>query len=98
MADLPSRQGHQEEAHGVVTQSSDTSPEAEWVQIEIMRRMPTWQRLQIMESLITATRALALQGLAQRYPGESSEQLRRRLVELLYGVDLAQKAYGPQQE
>jgi len=82
----------------MVTQSADTSPEAEQVQIEIIRRMPSWKRLQIMDSLISATRALALQGLARRFPDESPQQLRRRLVEMLYGADLAEKAYGARQE
>jgi hypothetical protein len=83
---------------GMITQSPDTSPESERVQIEIIRRMPSWKRLQTMDSLISATRALALQGLARRYPDESPEKLRRRLVEMLYGADLAEKAYGPRQE
>ena len=41
------------------------------------------------------TRALALTGLQERYPGESPARLRRRLADLWLGPELAARAYGP---
>jgi hypothetical protein len=40
-------------------------------------------------------RDLALTGLRERHPQDSSAQLRRRLADLLLGKELAAKAYGP---
>jgi len=40
-------------------------------------------------------RALAMAGLRQRYPNEDAHRLRRRLVDLWLGPELAEKTYGP---
>jgi hypothetical protein len=48
-----------------------------------------------MMSLNRWVRALALNGLRQRHPEAGEAELRRRLAGLLYGEELAEKAYGP---
>jgi len=40
-------------------------------------------------------RTLALAGLRQRHPDDTSAQRQRRLADLLLGPDLAAKVYGP---
>ncbi len=73
---------------------TDTSPEAERVQIELMRQAPAWRKLQLVGQLNRSLRALALSGLRQRHPGESEVELRRRLADMVLGPDIAAKAYG----
>jgi hypothetical protein len=75
---------------------SDTSPEAERVQIEILRAMPSWRKFQLLNDLIVTGRKLALAGLRERFPGASGDELRRRLATLLLGPELAAKVYGPE--
>ena len=75
---------------------SDTSVQAERVQIEIMRAMPTWQRFRLWNDLIVTGRKLALAGLRERFPEANPEELHRRLAILLLGPELASKIYGPQ--
>jgi hypothetical protein len=75
---------------------SDTSPEAERVQIELLRAMPEWRKFQLLDDLIVTSRELALAGLRERYPDASPEELRRRLATLLLGPDLAARVYGPE--
>ncbi len=80
----------------MATRLSDTSAEAERVQIEILRSMPSWRKLQLVDDLVTTTRILALTGLRERFPAASSEELRRRLASIVLGPDLASRVYGPE--
>lgn len=75
---------------------SDTHPDAEKVQIEILRRMPVWRRIEIASQLTVTSREMALAGLRRRFPGESEEVLQRRLATLCLGPELARRAYGPE--
>jgi hypothetical protein len=73
----------------------DTHPEIERLQVELLRQMPAWRKLELMAGLSESVRMLALAGLRQRYPSESPAQRRRRLADLLLGPELAARAYGP---
>ena len=73
---------------------SDTSVDAERVQIEILRAMPSWRKFQLWNDLNMAMRHVALAGLRERYPSATPEELRRRLATLLLGPDLATQVYG----
>jgi len=73
---------------------SDTSAEAERVQIGGLRSMPTWQRFRLWNDLMVTGRKLAVAGLRERFPGASPEELHRRLAFLLLGPELASKIYG----
>ena len=41
---------------------------------------------------------MALAGLRQRHPDDTPAQQQRRLADLLLGLDLAARAFGPMQE
>ena len=77
---------------------TDTRPEAERVQIELLRRAPAWRKLQMVDQLNQSARALALCGLRQRYPRATPVELRRRLADLMLGAELAARVYGPLEE
>ncbi|MGD1156885.1 MAG: hypothetical protein ABSA41_13770 [Terriglobia bacterium] len=79
----------------MATRLSDTSAEAERVQIEILRSMPSWRKLQLVSDLVTTTRILALTGLHERFPAASSEELRRRLASIVLGPDNEIGPYKP---
>jgi hypothetical protein len=74
---------------------SDTSPDAERVQIELLRRTSPARKLELVGQLNETVRALALAGLRLRHPDASPEELRRRLADLVLGPELAAKVYGP---
>ena len=73
----------------------DTRPEAEAVFIGLLRQAPPWRKLIMVGQLNQAVRTLALSGLRTRHPEATSEELRRRLADLLLGPDLAAQVYGP---
>jgi hypothetical protein len=79
----------------VRTLSEDTSPEAERVLIELLRKASPARKFAMVVSANLAARELAMSGLKMRYPDESPERLRRRLADLWLGKELAAKAYGP---
>lgn len=80
------------------TLSPDTPSEIERVQIEGLRHMPSWRKMALVSSMNRMVRLLALAGLRERYPDDSSAQRRRRLADLVLGPDLAARAYGPEPE
>jgi hypothetical protein len=76
------------------TQSPDTCLEVERMRIELLRKVPPWRKLAMIEDTNRAVRILALAGLRLRHPEESSSALRRRLADIILGLELAKKAYG----
>ena len=74
--------------------ADDTHPEAERVLIALLREAPPWRKFELMMGLNQWVRALAMNGLRQRHPEAGDAELRRRLAGLLYGEELAEKAYG----
>ena len=81
----------------MTTHFADTSPDAERVQIDLLRRAPAWRKPLMLQQLNDMARALALSGLRQRYPDATPEELRRRLAGLVLGPQLAARAYGAPQ-
>ena len=79
----------------MTTLYTDTRPEAERVQVELLRQAPAWRKLQMVDQLNQAARMLALSGLRQRYPHAAPAELRRRLADLVLGAELAARVYGP---
>jgi hypothetical protein len=77
------------------TQSPDTSPEAEQVLIQLLRRAPAWRKLHMVEDTNNAVKGLLLAGLREQFPRATPAVLRRRLADLWLGPDLAAAAYGP---
>ena len=77
---------------------TDTHPEFEALQIELLRSAPSWRKLEMVWQMNAAVRTLALSGLRARYPDDPPEKIRRRLADILLGPDLAAKVYGPLEE
>ena len=73
---------------------TDTQPDVERVQIELLRVTPAWRKLEMVGELNATVRTLALSGLQQRHPGASPEALRRMLAGLIIGQVLAAQVYG----
>ncbi len=74
---------------------SDTSPEAELVQLEILRKKTPAEKLQMVSRLNATLRTLMLSGIAMRHPDFSEEQRRRKMMDQLLGETLAEAVYGP---
>jgi hypothetical protein len=72
---------------------SDTHPKMEQMQIEIIRRMPAWRKIALVDDLNETVKAFAISGIRQRYPDSSPEQIHRRLADLMLGAELAGKVY-----
>ena len=64
---------------------SETSPEADAIQLEIFRRMTPEQRLKITLDLSEEMRNISLAGLRSRHPELTEEELRRELMRIMYG-------------
>jgi hypothetical protein len=77
------------------TLSRDTSPDAERVQLELLRRMPPWRKLELVGAMTRTVYALLLAGLRERYPRATERELRLRRAALVLGRDLATRVYGP---
>lgn len=73
---------------------SDTHPKMEALQIQVIRRMPAWKKIAIVNDLNETVKALAVSGIKQRHPEATPEQVRRMLADLMLGTELAQKVYG----
>jgi hypothetical protein len=77
------------------TQSPDTSPDAERIWIDLLRKTPPWRRLQLADQMSASVRQLSQAGIRSRYPGAGETELRRRFAEIHLGTELAAKVYGP---
>ncbi|RMF86437.1 MAG: hypothetical protein D6736_15115, partial [Nitrospinota bacterium] len=69
----------------------DTHPEAEQVQIALLRQTPPWRKLDLVGQLNHTLRILAFSGLHQRYPHATGEELQRRFVDLWLGTTWTQR-------
>ncbi len=76
------------------TQSADTSPEAEAVQVALLRKASPARRLRMVLSLNRTVRSLALHGVRKRHPGLSAAEIRLLLAERLLGDSLAHQVYA----
>ena len=73
--------------------SSDTHPKMEALQIELIRRMPSWKKFSVLDGLNETVKLMAITGIKQRNPGATPEQIHRMLAELMLGKELARKVY-----
>jgi hypothetical protein len=69
--------------------SPDTSPEAERVLIELLRKTPAWRRLQLTDQMSATARNLCLAGLRRRHPHATKSELRQRFAEIHLGPELS---------
>lgn len=63
--------------------------------LEILRAMPAWRRLELVDDACETARHLALAGLRSRHPEAGTTALERMLKDVLLGDDLAARVYGP---
>jgi hypothetical protein len=75
--------------------AGDTSPEAEEIQIDLLRKAPTWKRLRAAAEMSETVMLLSRLGVARRNPGASAAELRRLTAEAILGPALAVRVYGP---
>lgn len=73
----------------------DTHPDAERVQIDLMRRTPVWRKMDLLAQLNQAARIFAMSGLRRRHPSATEQEIHRRLADLILGKELAERVYGP---
>ena len=76
------------------TQSPDTHPQAERVQIQLLREAGTARRLALACSLTQTTLELSREGIRQQYPALSERERRLKFVALCYGEDLARRVHA----
>lgn len=72
---------------------SDTHPKIEQMQIELIRKMPTWKKLAAVDDLNETVKAFAIGGIKQRHPGATQEQIQRMLADIMLGPELSRKVY-----
>ena len=78
----------------MVTTFSDTHEKIEQMQIEIIRRMPSWRKFALVDDLNETVKAFAMSGIRQSHPEASAEQVQRLLAERMLGSELANKVYS----
>jgi len=71
----------------------DTHPKIEALQIELIRRMPAWKKLAVVDGLNETVKALAVSGIKERHPEATPKEIQRMLAELMLGSELACKVY-----
>ncbi len=80
--------------------SLDTSPKAQEVHFEMMRRLPGWKRLALAFELTDATRQLVLADIRHHFPDASDREVRRRFIARVLPREDVIRAYAfdPQKE
>jgi len=63
------------------------------MQIEIIRNMPAWKKISIVNGLNETVKQMAVTGIIQRNPGAAPERIQRMLADLILGQELAKKVY-----
>jgi hypothetical protein len=71
------------------TQSIDTHPKAEEVQIQLIRQSSVGQRISRMSSLTSSLRKLSKRAIRRVNPGSSQDELDVLFVKYHYGEELA---------
>ena len=73
------------------TQSRDTSPEAERVQFELLRKASPAQRMSLVRSLTCTTVQLSRRALRRAHPEMDEEEVALTWIALHYSPDLADR-------
>jgi len=72
---------------------SDTRPDVVALQRKLLRQAGAAQKLAMLGQMNQAVKTLALSGLRSRYPDDSVDMLRRRLMDMILGPELASRVY-----
>lgn len=67
----------------------DTDRSAQNVQIEILRAMPAWRKLELLADCCESNRALMEAGLRSRFPDADDAEIHHLLLELILGKETA---------
>ncbi|HEX7665503.1 MAG TPA: hypothetical protein VF407_13350 [Polyangiaceae bacterium] len=73
---------------------SDTDPKAHRAQVEAWRRLGPEGRLRTAIGMSEDARRISLEGIRRRYPQASESTVQLELARLLYGDELALRAWG----
>jgi hypothetical protein len=75
---------------------SDTSPKANARYFELLRQAGPERRLAICAGLSRATRELAIAGIKSSHPDRllSTDEIRQKLAERLYGAEVARRVFA----
>jgi hypothetical protein len=76
------------------TLSSDTTPEAEAVLLELLRQAPVWKRLQMVDQMHETLRFLTVADLRRCYPTATEDEINRRLTPRVLSRTDVIAAYG----
>ncbi len=71
----------------------DTHPKIEKIQLELIRRMPSWKKFELVDDINKLVKTIALNGIRQRHPQATEHQIKRMMADLLLGEELANKVY-----
>lgn len=77
---------------------NDTSPEAAAILFDLLRQAPAWRKFKMVGDLNAAVRLFALEGIRDRHPEATEQEVKRHLADLLLGEVLAAKVYGEWEE
>ena len=69
---------------------SDTHPDVEAVQQELLRRMSAGEKFALVQSLTAAVVALCKQGIRERHPEYNEQEVKIHFVDMNYGHELAE--------
>lgn len=73
------------------TQSRDTHPDAERVQIELLRRATVAQRFRLVRSLSHTAMQLAWRAIERANPDASEDELRVKFITIHHGQELGER-------
>ena len=79
---------------GPVTQSPDTSPEIEAMQLARWRAMEPWEKIALAADLQRFADGMAVVGILTRHPGAGAAEVRLRLLALHHGGDFMRTHFG----
>jgi hypothetical protein len=71
----------------------DTESSAQDAQIEILRSLPAWRKLELLADCCETNRSLMTAGLRKRFPHASEAELHQMLMKLFWGEEAAARIW-----
>ena len=76
------------------TLARDTARSAEKAQLEVLKTLPAWRKLELLDEACRTTRTVMMAGLHSRFPEVPEAEIRRMLMDLLLGEEIAERVWG----
>ena len=76
------------------TLARDTEKSAEKAQLEVLKALPAWKKLELLDEACQTTRTVMMAGLRSRFPEAPEAEIRRKLMDLLVGEEIAERVWG----